>query len=175
MRSAFLTVAVFMLIPLGAASAQAVQPRNGDRIRLTAPALDNRIAHVLSIRSDSLLLLIAPAETLAVARVGVTRLEVNTGRRNYPLRGAGMGVLIGFASGVLIAAAGGDSHYKAREMALFYGTAMTVPGLIIGSVVGTLKLTDRWTSIPIGVAKATPSLHMSGGGARLGVTVSVWP
>ena len=175
MRSAFLTIVAFMLMPLGAALCQAVQPRNGDRIRITSAqnALENRIAHVLSIRGDSLLLLVAPAETLAVARAAVTRLEVNTGRRNYPLRGAGMGLLIGFASGALIGLAGGDGYYgKAGEMALFYAVPMTIPGVVVGSVVGTLKFSDRWTSVPLGVAKATPSLQVGRGGARLSLAVS---
>ena len=58
MRSAFLAVAAAMLIPLRAASSQAIQPKRGDRIRITAApnALDNRIARVLSVRSDSLFL-----------------------------------------------------------------------------------------------------------------------
>ena len=80
MRSAFLAVAAAMLIPLRAASSQAIQPKRGDRIRITAApnALDNRIARVLSVRSDSLFLHVVLAGTLAVARADVTRLEVST-------------------------------------------------------------------------------------------------
>ena len=87
-------------IPLGAASSQAVQPKTGDRIRLTARlnALDHRTARVLNVRSDTLFLQIAPAETLAVALAGVSRLEVSTGRRRYTRRGLVVGTLIGVTS-----------------------------------------------------------------------------
>ena len=173
-----LTVAAFTLIPLGAASSQTVQPRNGDRIRITTAenALNNRIAHVLSIRSDSLLLLVAPAETLAVARAGVTRLEVNTGRRNYPLRGAGIGVLIGLVGGALTGLADGSDHYgKAGDKALVLGVEMAIPGVVIGTIVGASLVYDRWTSVPLGVARATPRLHVSRAGARLSVGISFQP
>jgi len=182
MRSAFLTVAVFMLIPLGAVSSQAVQPRSGDRIRLTATpnALDNRIAHVLSVRSDSLFLLIAPAETLAVALAGVTRIEVSTGRQRHTLRGAGIGALIGVASGVLSGVVTGDDppgsgwfRQTWEEKAAFDAVFLGAMGLVIGTVVGTLKVSDRWTSVPVGTARATPSLKVGRCGAWLGVAVSI--
>ena len=181
MRSAFLTIVAFMLMPLGAALCQAVQPRNGDRIRITSAqnALENRIAHVLSIRGDSLLLLVAPAETLAVARAGVTRLEVNTGRRNYPLRGAAIGALIGLASGVIMWSAwndhqGGCCPTKGARM-FVTGVGLGVPGLLIGSFLGTQKVSERWTSVPLGAAETTPSLQVGRGGAQLAVAVSFWP
>jgi len=177
MRSAFLTIVAFMLMPLGAASSQAVQPRNGDRIRITSArnALENRIAHVLSIRGDSLLLLVAPAETLAVARAGVTRLEVNTGRRNYPLQGAAIGALIGVTAGVVMGYAGQVGRFSAGGMAIVYGVGLGVSGLAIGSAVGARKLSDRWTSVPLGIGKAIPSLQAGRGGARLSVAFSFQP
>jgi hypothetical protein len=76
MRWAVLTVAALILAPLGAVSSQAVQPRSGDRIRITsAPnTLDNQTARVLRVRNDTLFLQVVPAETLVVALAGVTRL-----------------------------------------------------------------------------------------------------
>ena len=89
MRSAILAAAL-MLMPLGAVAAQAVQLQSGDRIRITATpyALKDRTARVLSVRNDSLLLQVAPAETLAVAIGSVTQLDVSTGRRRHTLQGA---------------------------------------------------------------------------------------
>ena len=182
MHCGSLTVAAFMLIPLGAASAQAVQPRNRDRIRITTAenALDNRIAQVLSISSDSLLLLVAPAETLSVARAGVIRLEVNTGHRSSAGRGARMGALIGVASGALLGFLEGDDppgwfSFPAEAKALIYGIGLGGTGLVIGAVVGALKVSDRWTSVPLGAAQATPSLQVGRDGAQLAVAVSFWP
>lgn len=179
MRSAVLTVAAFILTPLSAVSSQAVQPRSGDRIRITsAPnTLDNQTARVLSVRNDTLFLQVVPAETLAVALAGVTRLEVSTARRRNTGQGAAIGGLIGLTSGVLMGAASGDDppgwfSFTAGEKALILGVGLAVPGLVIGALVGSQNMSDRWTSVPLGAVKATPSLQVGPGGARLGVAVS---
>jgi len=177
MRSAFLAVAALMLIPLRAVLSQPVQPKSGDRVRLTgAPnALDGRIARVLGIRNDSLFLQAAPAETLAVSLAGVTRLDVSTGRRRFTLRGAGIGSLIGAASGAVIGYASGDDRgwccFSAGGKAVIYGAGLGVTGLAIGAVVGTFHVSDRWTSIPLGSPDATPRLQVGRGGTRITVAV----
>jgi len=179
MRSTILAVAAFTLIPLGAVAAQAVQLQSGDRIRITATpyALKNRTARVLSVRNDSLLLQVAPAETLTVALAGVTQLDVSTGRRRHTLRGVGIGALAGVASGALIGFASGDDPpgwfaMTASEKAALGGATLGVAGLVVGAVVGALKVSDRWTSVPLGAGQATPSLQLGRGGARLGMAVS---
>ena len=179
MRSIVLAVAAFMLIPMGSMAAQVVQLESGARIRITAGphGLKNRTARVLSVHNDSLLLQVAPAETLAVALAGVTRLDVSTGRRRYTLRGAGIGALAGIASGALIGYASGDDPpglfaMTASGKAALGGATLGVTGLAIGAVVGALKVSDRWTPVPLGVAQVTPSLQVGRGGARLGMAVS---
>ena len=183
MRATILAVAAFMLIPLGTVASQAVQPKSGDRIRITATpyALEHRTARVVSVRNDSLILDVAPAETLAVALAGVTQLDVSTGRRRNTLRGAGIGALIGVGSGALIGFASGDDpptaffSLSASEKAALAGATLGVTGLVIGAVVGTLIVSDRWTSVPLGVAKATPSLQVGHGNTRLALAVSFQP
>lgn len=180
MRSAFLAVAAFMLIPLWTVSSQGIQPKRGDRIRITAApnALDNQIARVLSVRNDSLFLQVAPAETLAVAVAGVTRLEVSTGRRSHARRGLGMGALIGVTSGAFMGYTSGDDKggwvfaLTAEEKAVVYGVGLGFTGLVIGTIVGALQVSDRWTSVPLGSAEATPRLQVGRGGARLAMVVS---
>ena len=182
MRSTMLAVAAFTLIPVGAMAAQAVQAvqlESGTRIRITATpyALKNRTARVLSVRNDSLLLQVAPADTLAVALAGVTQLDVSTGRRRHTLQGAGIGALAGVASGALLGFADGDDppgflSMTASEKAALGGATLGVAGLVIGTVVGALKVSDRWTSVPIGAAPVTPSLQVGRSGARLGVAMS---
>ena len=189
MRSVFFTVAAFLLVPLGAVSSQAAPPARGDRVRITTVpnALDKRAsarhsseayfpaARVLRVGSDSLYLLVAPADTLAVALDGVTRLEVSAGRRSYAKRGAGIGALVGVASGVVAGYASGDDRgwccFSAGEKAFAYGVGLGLSGLIIGSVIGAFTVSDRWTSIPLGAVAATPRLQMGPGGARLSVAV----
>lgn len=182
MRSAVLIVAAFMLTPLGAVSSQAMQPRSGDRIRITsAPkTLDNQIARLLSVRNDTLLLQVVPPETLAVALAAVTRLEVSTARGRNTGQGAAIGGLIGLASGVLMGAASGDDppgffSFTAGDKALILGVGLAIPGLVIGALVGSQTISDRWTSVPVGAVQATPGLQVGPGGARLGVAVSFWP
>ena len=179
MRSTILAVAALLLIPVGAIAAQPVQLHSGARIRITATpyALENRTARVLSIRNDSLLLQLAPAETLTVAVAGVTKLDVSTGRSRHTLMGAGIGAVVGVASGALLGYAGGDDPpgllaMSASGKAALGAATLGVTGLVVGTVVGALRVTDRWTSVPLGAAQATPSLQVGRGGARLGVAVS---
>jgi hypothetical protein len=182
MRSTILAVVALMLVPLGEVAPQAALPTSGDRIRITAASygLENRTARVVNVRSDSLFLHIAPAETLAVALAGVTRLDVSFGRRRYPLQGAGIGSLIGVTSGVLIGYASGDDPpgwfaFTAGEKAVLAGVGLGLTGLVVGTVVGLLKTSDRWMSVPLGAAEASPRLQVSRGGARLAVAVPFSP
>ena len=62
--------------------------------------------------------------------------------------------------------------FSAGDKAVIYGAGLAVPGLVIGAVVGALQVSDRWTSVPLGSAEATPRLQMGRGGARLAVVVS---
>ena len=179
MRSTILAVAAFMLIPVGAMAAQAAQLESGARIRVTATpyALKNRTARVLGVRADSLLLQVAPAETLTVALAGVTQLDVSTGRRRHTLRGAGIGAAVGVASGALLGYASGDDPpglfaMSASGKAALGAATLGVTGLVVGGVVGALRVSDRWTSVPLGTAQATPSLQVGRGGARLGMAMS---
>ena len=181
MRSALLAIAAFVLIPFGAVSSQAVHARTGDRIRITAPplGLENQTARVVSVRVDSLFLQVVPAETLAVAIAGVTRLEMSTGRRRHALQGAGIGGLAGVAVGAWLGLTGGDDRrsfgrvtFTSEEKAVIYGVGLGVTGLVIGAIAGDLRVSERWTSVPLGSATATPAVRVGRGGARLAVSVS---
>jgi hypothetical protein len=190
MRSILLAAAALMLVPLGAVSSQAAQPTSGARIRITtAPnALDKRVsarysseayfpaARVLSVGSDSLYLLVAPADTLAVALADVARLEVSSGRKRLTGKGAGIGALVGATSGVVMGYASGDDRgwccFSAGEKAVAYGVGLGLSGLVVGMVIGAFPVSERWTSVPLGAAAATPRVQMGRGGARLSVAVS---
>jgi hypothetical protein len=156
-----------------------VHAERGDRIRITAPpnGFRNRTARVLGARGDSLFLQVVQGETLGVALAGVTRLEVSRGRRRHVLRGAGLGTLLGVASGAVLGFASGDDDpgwiaVSAEEKAVILGTGLGGVGLLVGTVVGALRVSERWTSLPLGSAQATPVLRVGPGGARLAVAVS---
>lgn len=135
-----------------------------------------RTARVVRVSSDTLFLKVAPAETLAVALADVTRLDMSTGRRQYALRGAGIGSLVDVVSGAALGFAGGDDRgwccFSAEAKALLGGAGPGVAGLLVGAVVGSSTVSDRWTSVPLGAAHATPSFEPIRGGARFGVSVS---
>jgi hypothetical protein len=176
MRQAFLIAVAFTFTPLGVASSQTVEPRSGDRIRITsAPnSLDNQVARVLQVRSDTLFLQVVPAETLVVARAGVTRLEVNTAK--YTGAGAVFGALVGLYVGALKGFTGGDDTepvngwFNKEQKGLFLSVGTTITGAVIGAAVGSGI--NRWTSVPLGAATATPNLQLGRRGTRLGVSVS---
>ncbi len=157
MRSTMLAVAVSLLMPLGAAAAQTVRPKRGDIVRITAPpyALDNRIARVLSARNDTLFLDVD--KMLAVARPGVTRLEVHS-RRRHTLKGAGVGLLVGAAVGAIVGYADGDNpptqlfRVTAGEKAVFLGIGMGGVGVVLGAIAGTGVVREHWTPVPLGTA-----------------------
>jgi hypothetical protein len=179
MRSASLVVAAFLLVPLGALSSQQVHVKRGDRIRITATTkgLTNRTARVLAARGDSLFLRLGQAETVGVALAGVTRLQMSDGRSRHTLRGAGLGTLVGVATGAVLGFVSGDDDsgwfaLSAQEKAAIYGTTLGAFGLFTGAVVGALTVSESWTSVPLGPTKATPVLRVGPGGARLAVAVS---
>ena len=179
MRST-LPAAALMLVPFGTVTAQAIQPRSGSRVRITSAAhgLEKQVARVVDVRSDSLFLQVTPAETLAVARAGLTRLDVSTGRRRRTGRGATVGSLIGASSGVIIGFASGDDppnsfwQMSAGEKAAIAGVGLGVVGLLVGATVGALTVSERWTSVPLGNASVSPGFQAGRGGARLAVSVS---
>ena len=58
-----------------------------------------------------------------------------------------------------------------REKAIILGAGLGVTGIVIGAIVGTFNAWDRWTSVPLGVAGAAPTLQFGRDGARLAVAV----
>jgi len=180
MRSTLITVAALMLLPLSVASAQTVQARSGDRVRVTAKpyGLENRIGRVESARNDSLFLQVAPNETLGIPVAGINQLDVSTGRSRHVLRSAGIGALVGAATGAFIGLADGDDPkesflaFTAGEKAAMGGIVLGGAGLVIGTLIGALNVSEHWTSVPLGDTRATPNLQLGVRGARLGVAVA---
>lgn len=181
MRSMLFTVAAVLIVfvPLDAVSSQAVPVTSGDRVRITVPnALHNQTAQVVSARGDSLFLRVTPAETLAVALAGVTRLDVRTGQRRYALRGAGIGAASGVIVGAFLGSASGDDRrswivsFTAEEKAVIYGVGLGLTGLAIGTIVGALTVSDRWTSVPLGAVDRRSGLRVGVHGNRLTAAIS---
>lgn len=166
MRPALLAVAALVLIPVPAMSSQTVPLKAGDRIRITAVpnAFDHRIARVVNVRHDSLLLNVAGAETLAITLAGVTRLELSTGRRRHTWQGIGVGALIGVSAGAFMGYASGDDRgwccFTAGAKAAITGGGLGVLGAVVGGVVGSVTVSDRWVLVPLGSAAEAMRLQV---------------
>jgi len=175
-----LVLAAIVLIPFRGASAQTLQPRPGDRVRITATSvgLTNQVARVQSVRNDTLILRLRGDETQTVPLAAVSHLELSTRRTRHTLQGAGIGGLVGAGIGLVGGYASGDDDpnqfmaMSAGGKAALGAMVLGVAGLAIGSVVGALHVTDQWTSLPLGDTRAAPNLELGTRGARLGLSIS---
>jgi hypothetical protein len=156
------------------AVAQARQPNEGDRIRYSVKPtpVDRRIARVLSVRNDTLLLLITPSDTVAVALGAATRLEISTRSRNTR-PGIRIGALVGFTWGFFTGWANGDNLAGSNEAkAVGWGAAAGVAGSLIGAAVGASIVTERWMLIPLGAIPGAPVFEVGDGRARIRLATS---
>ena len=119
-------------------------PVAGTRVRVSAPALDDRLIYgrVVALGGDSLVL----AASSGVARtripvIEVQRIEASRGRDRfmYALRGAGIGAVVGLVAGGFAAR---DSDAGMAGIAfIFIGGALGVP---VGAAAGALAAPERW-------------------------------
>ena len=174
-----LVFAATVLIPFSSAAAQTLQARAGDRVRVTAPpsGLANQIARVESVRNDTLVLQLKN-ETRSVPIAALSRLDVSTGRHRHTLQGAGIGGLGGAALGAISGYASGDDDpnqflaMTAGGKAALGAVLIGGVGLVVGSVVGALHVTDQWTTLPLGETKTTPAIELGAHTVRLGMRLS---
>jgi hypothetical protein len=163
MRHVTILVAILVFTPLASATAQV---RPGARVRVTGhfcqPFYSNcaggRPEHVVgrfvAWKSDTLVVQ-SNGDTVQVALMNVTRLDLHMGRKAHTAKGAGIGFLVGGAVGALIALTsfgcdeqciiGWGPGIAAFAGVLFGGLGGLVPGALIG---GFTK-TDRWQEVPL--------------------------
>lgn len=96
----------------------------------------------------------------------VSRVEVKTGRQTNVLKGMGIGLLAGGASGALIGLATADEDAFFSENLQIAGAAVTFGalGLVAGTIIGAIPR-DRWEEVaPPGNLRISPQ---TGGGVAL--------
>lgn len=179
MRSAFLTVAAFMLIPLWTVSSQGVQPKRGDRIRVTVPSLGVKpfVGIVGRVPADTILVRTGAKVLSAFPLDQVARLELSRGTRSprrwllAPLWMPVAGGAVGFALG----AAKPASRTRPDESGLMIGIVGAVVGLVAGVVTtAVVDPREEWETVPTRRGSRNslaPSLHIapSTRGGRLGL------
>ncbi len=175
MRAVTLILAVSLLPPCASVQAQerpsvAGLARRGllapgARVRLYASqTADGRygrfVGQIVSRVPDSLTLKPEDDLPVVVPVASITRLEVSRGRRSNWAEGAGIGLLVGAATGAIIGLASGDdppcprsgwfcsrwtAGTKAGALAVVFGGV----GGVIGLIIGASTTTERWVEVPL--------------------------
>ena len=156
-----------LLIPLASLEAQ-LQP--GQRVRITAPHLgiSKHSGTLVAVDGDTLTL-----DTLQVALMNVTRLDVYMGRKGHADTGTLVGALVvGVPLAILLAVACEDVSGFCNvaggvAAGLLVGGAV---GALVGATVGALIKTDRWEEVPLDALRVSVAPQRDG---RFGLGASV--
>ncbi len=179
MRPVTFLVAVLALAPLTHVTAQEPPPVNvGDRVRLTAPTLDidKYDGTLRAMDRDTLIV-----DSLRVALLSVTRLDVHRGRKSNAGKGALVGGIVGGVLGGVAGAVlagfcemnGGSSQpaSECRPAFMAVGTlAVGGFGALVGVVVGAGSTGDRWEEVSLDRLRVSFAPQRDG---RFGLGLSV--
>ncbi len=153
MRHITLLVVVLAVTPLTTVRAQdSLRVTVGDRVRVTAPTLDiDKYDGTLQVLAGDTLTI----DSLRVAIMSVTRLDVHRGRKSN----VGKGVLYGgipaglvFGGLVGVRCAFFESDYPSCNFAGGFAVGFAVGfagGALIGAFIGAVNKSDRWESVPL--------------------------
>ena len=155
----------------------------GARVRITTPGAKARTATVVAHTGDTLMVRWPQfANAVPVPVSGISRLDVSTGRHRRVLKGAGLGTLVGGATGGLLAAISYSPCEPEGIMSCFLepenrGEAAawgTLAGGTLGLVVGTLAGLPRresWQQVSLGDRRVALAVTPRARDTRLGVSV----
>lgn len=151
--------------PLATVHSQRPPVELGHRVRVTAPSVADRhlVGTVERWTGDSLALSAQDATVLAVPLASITRLEVSRSKRSHTAVGAVLG-FIGFAGlGYVIGSnidCGSDCP-PAQGGAIAAGI-VSIPGVLIGAVIGSSMKVDRWEEVPLERFRVSVTPHGDG-------------
>ena len=150
-RSALLILALLLCTALDlAAQAPPIDLVPGRRIRVHRRAETTLVGDLVSLGPDSLTMTTAAADTLAVARASITRLDLSTGTKSKAGKGAVNGLLFGALGGALIGvlASGSDDgdfiDFGPGEWAASGALMFGALGAGVGALIGSGQRTDLW-------------------------------
>jgi len=167
--------------------AQAVTRRAlqvGSRVRVTSSdqGLKRAVGAVERLTPDSVAIRFGGGTLHDVALDGDATLELSVGRRHPVLKrtgvgllaGAGIGALLGFASGDDTCPSGGWCilQYSAGEKAMMGAVAFGAFGGVAGLLLGAIAPTDVWevvVPVPVGGPTLVPTFDGRRGGVRLSI------
>ncbi len=153
------------VLPIAAQQPISIPPNA--RMRISAPTreLDSAVAVVVEQRGDSLTIrLLSSKQTLTLNRAELSSLEVSRAQHRHPLKGAGIGLVVGAALGGVIGFVGGDDECTQSPDSFFGGCFLALTagqkaaagavglgatGALIGAIVGAFHKTDVWSPIQL--------------------------
>jgi hypothetical protein len=148
----------------------------GDRVRVTVPAVQPEPLVGTVVEIDRYVCFIARegyTDPLGLPLTSIEKFEVSRGRKSNILKGAGLGVLFGFAAGAVIitaACAVDPCPWTTAEGVVGAGTIGAGLGLLIGVSAGASSSGELWEPVPLDELRVTIAPHPRGG---LAVSVSV--
>lgn len=151
-RLSVVTLALALVLGAGSrshaqsADAGAPQIMVGSQVRIDVSGGTRVSGLVVSLEGESLGLA-ANGSVVAVPKAAIRTIDIRTGRRRHPVRGAMVGALTGIVGGFTQPLQEGDVcrpsvRYCTRSGAV---TAGVVGGALVGAVIGSLVKTDVWT------------------------------
>ena len=159
MRCAALVAMVLTGVAGPDALAQAnapVQPGQRVRLRSAVAQTPELVGVVEAVRPDTLLVRDDDRSVAtAVPLTTVDRLQVSRGRHSHWVSGAGIGFVVGAATGAILGVAGhNESDWIIGPGAsAFVGAVLLGPiGAGAGAAVGLMVKTERWETVPLAAA-----------------------
>jgi len=175
-RIAVLLIAVSMVPRV--IGAQAVAP--GARVRVTHPGEGARLATMVALTADSLVVRWAGgSDTGRMALEQVTRLDVSRGmQRRNPAPRSGVGFLVGASIGLVAGASSGSDCpstgmicMSAGDAAVLVGGALGVVGAVIGAASG-IGRSEKWERVKVEAPRLTLVAPPRGQGRGVGLAVA---
>jgi len=175
MRAAIVSLLVVpLLVPSASLSAQVQQSiESGDRVRITStePRLVKSEGTCLGLSEGHLQF--ASSTTAGVWSIhldSITALDVSRSHKSFGVfKGAGIGLLSGASLGVLAAYAAYEGHDWALP-GIAYGAFGAWLGTLLGAMVGSMIVTERWQELPLDHFRLQPVARPDG---RFGLAASV--
>lgn len=157
-----------------AAQAQPVDLVPGRRIRVHRRAETTLVGDLVSLGPDTLTMTTSAADTVAVQRAAISRLDLSTGTKSKAGKGAVNGLLFGGLGGALIgvlASGSDDGEFLdygpgawAASGALMFGAL----GAGVGALIGSGQRTDQWEGVVLPTVAIVP---VAGTGSRVAIGV----